>query len=578
MHKVFCLIIVLVTMAYISVFAQDEVSEQKVNTDYFQKILSNAPSLRRPENRAYVYARVGHALWKEDEKFARTLFQDSINELISAQVEIERIEYDRNKFEPLIYGQSPRWGILWTIADRDAETAFDLMLKSRPGRVSQLMGVKSNQSRLYQFANTELQNEQRLLALMIDQNPERAVKYLRENLKKHYSYQTLETLRKVFQKDAVLANSLAEEIGRSFLTSDINSENEKIGNLATFLTGFIESQRQTDESNLKISDGLLRDLASKLIDVYLDPYTNYIQVNPNLNIFFEKNFAARYEALKKKIEKSNKTNQTPQLQKLYKLLEQNSSPEELFSEGEKLPKEMRSQINRRAVSLIAESGDLSRARELFKENFPNEDVEAFISSYIFSQASTAIGQLKFDEGFRLLELVGEKRQKFMLLTYMAMTAFNADKEKNKNFAISVLEQARSVLAEMPENETDINALGTLAEKYSLIEPERAFPILEQLVTPINEISQANAVLAKYRGSGNFRLGEFQIDSDQYMNGTGSFGNVLNNLKTTDFERVWQITNGFSRTEIRLLMQLNLIDNSGITNLTYNYNTILRRRF
>ncbi len=51
-----------------------------------EQILADVQNLKLAENRAFVYAKIGGIVWKNDEKHARTLFQDSINELINAQI------------------------------------------------------------------------------------------------------------------------------------------------------------------------------------------------------------------------------------------------------------------------------------------------------------------------------------------------------------------------------------------------------------------------------------------------------------------------------------------------------------
>lgn len=575
----FCMIFLLFLGGVLSISAQEEQEQKKLwqerEIGVLQKILADADTLRRPENRAYIYAKVGSALWQADEKFARKLFQDSINELISAQNELEENQDAQRIFQNLIYGHTPRWEILFLIAARDAEFALDAMLKSRPAKISGEIAENSerNQTRRRQFAQQEIQNERRLVEMAADQNPERAVKLLRETITKDFNYQTVNLLRKLFQKDAALANQLAEEIGQKFLKKDLGDDSEKISNLSYFLSIFlVQRERQTEPKNFQIPEKLIYDLALKMLEINLNPSfsTGYFNHSNNLQ-YFEKTFPDRYAKLKQKIERQ--TNQTPQQKEYSKLLQGNVSPDELLSQAEKFPRDMRRQIYRQAGQKFAENGNLEQAKEIFNEHFSEEETAMYMSNYIYNLALKTISEGKIEQAFGLVNQMPDKQRKISILISIASAVFNKNREENKNQAVSILEQARALLPDMPESRNDMNSLINLANQFAAIEPERAFSIIEQLIAPLDELSQANAVFAKYHGHENFRLGEFQIGSGQISSlGVSGFENTLNMLKEKDFDRVSRIINSFSRFDLRLSLMINLSDGGGIINLPLNSRT------
>lgn len=578
MAKFCVLLLAFFACNFTSILAQEDKGKfERREIEFLQRIIVDSGGLQRPENRAYIYAKVGHILWQTDEKTARKLFQDSINEIITAQNELQDKQDTQGAFQGLIFGQSPRWEILFLIANHDAEFALDAMNKSRPAKISQLIAENSRnkQSRLRHFAATEMQNEQRLIGIEADQNPEGAVKLLRENMKKNVSYETLNLLRKIFQTDAALANSLAEEIGGQFLKTDLVENSDKMGTLSYFLSVFLVQQQKPDGKDLKIPDNLIRDLESRLLDAMLDPKLDYYQNHENNLEYFQKNFPDRYAKLKQRLEERSNTNQTPQQKEYYKLLQSDSSPAELLNQAENFPQNMRREIYRQAASKLAESGNFDRAREVFEENFSEEEADNYISNYAFSRASKAVSQEKFDEVFSLIDQIKYKNQKISLLISMASVIFEKNREENKNRAISILEHARSLLPQTPESESDLNSLSMLAGQFAVIEPEKAFSIIEQLVGPLEELSQASAVIAKYRGYGNYRLGEFQISGGNSSVGVSGFENVLKSLKQKDFDRALRITNNFSRPEIRLSLKVSLIDDSSFINLPINNRVIFR---
>ncbi|MEJ7701420.1 MAG: hypothetical protein WKF71_17505 [Pyrinomonadaceae bacterium] len=188
--RFFFVLALLVFPFFVSAQSVDVAEKEKLRqgTALLEQILADAKNLRLPENRAFVYAKVGNALWQTDEKRARTLFQNSIADLIAAQTEAEAEKGKKEYLNNLIYGQSPRWDILHTIAARDAEFALDAMSKTRPVKIAQAISNLNGhiQSQSQHYARNEVQSEQRIIAMAAEQNPQRAVKLLRESLKKMY--------------------------------------------------------------------------------------------------------------------------------------------------------------------------------------------------------------------------------------------------------------------------------------------------------------------------------------------------------------------------------------------------------
>ena len=176
---------------------------------------------------------------------------------------------------------------MFLIANRDAEFALAMQAKTRPESLPvSLESFSQTQiySTLYQAVKSDLQNEQRLIAIAADQNPERAAKLLRESIKKHISYESLNLLRKIYQKDAALGAKLADEIAEEFLSHDLTKNYEEMNVLSNFLSEFAVEKSATDKT-LKISENLVRSLAAKMLDVWLNPETTSFYGYTNSPIF-----------------------------------------------------------------------------------------------------------------------------------------------------------------------------------------------------------------------------------------------------------------------------------------------------
>lgn len=579
MSKLRFLSVFLLLFTIVPTLAQtDEVEKikekQRREIAFVEEILKDARHLRLPENRAFIYAKAADALWQTNEKRARELFQNSIGELLAAQAEVEGEKRNQRFFQNLLYGQSPRWEILWLIANRDADLALDAQVRTRPARLPlSLESFSENQiySNAFQFAKSEFQNEQRLFALAAEQNPQRAARLLRESINKNISYETLNLLRNIHQKDAPLAAKLAEEVAEKFLTIDYAKNYDAMNTLGNFLNEF-GAERQPDDQRLLLSEKLVRDLASKMLDVWLNPDVTSQYGNANLPVF-EKYFPERIAKVKQKFQRINNPTRPQEYSEYEKLMQSNPSGEELLNQAGKFSKNLRLQIYQQAAQKLAQNGNIQQAEKIIKEIYPDQ-TEFYVSQWQQGLAHKAIAEGKFDEANRLISQIDSEDAQINSLVYLASTIYQKDQKENKNWALSVLDQARGLLPDQPETANEINMLMNLAAQYAQVEPARAFTVVESLVSSMDELSQAQAVLAKYQMSGgNFRQGEFQIISGSYAYGAYNLPNILRTLKNTDAERVLQITNGFSRPDVRLSIQIQLVESNGqqIANLPINLN-------
>lgn len=557
-----------------SVFAQnnDEAVKEKLRqeTALLEQILADVKNLRLPENRAFIYAKVGNALWQTNEKRARALFQNSIADLIAAQTEAEAEKGKKEYLNNLIYGQSPRWDILNIIAARDAEFALDALVKTRPAKVAQAISnlTGDNQSPSRQYARSEIQGEQRIIALAVEQSPQRAVKLLRESLKKDVSYETVNLLKKIFQKDPETANQLAEEVGQKLLDTKLNEDNQDSSFIQYFLGEF--GQEKTEETaTLKVSDRLLRNLAEKIVKFVLRPNATSFYSNPSALKIIEKYFPASTAQIKQKQTKYE--NQNGQYQGYNKLMQGDASSEELLNQAEKYPRSYRNEIYRRAAEKTANSGNIAEAQKIITTNLSEEESESYLSQLNYNLATQAISQGKFNEANQYINQMSDEGGRLNTLIYLATSIYQRNPQENQKWAATVLDQARSLVSDTPEKTSEINSLVNVAAAYALIESAQAFRLVESLASPLNEFSEASAVVAKFSDyGGNFRQGEYQISAGNNPLGVYSLTSVLQTLKNKDFDRVIRFTNSFSRIDVRVSLMIQLIDsnfsNSSVQNL------------
>jgi hypothetical protein len=544
-------------------FAQnpDDVAKQKIlrQTKLLDQILTDAKSLRLPENRALVLARVGSAYWKTDEKQARKLFQEAAADLITAQSEAENEKSGKQYFQALIYGQSPRLEILNLMAVCDAELALEVMAKTRPAKIAQALNEPDSNSMTTagQYAASEIATEQHLVALAAEQNPQTATKRIRESLKKGATYETLNLLRQIYTKDAETANQLAAEVVEDFLKKDL-SKNQQTGEIIGYFICELGRDKAPGEKSLSVPDKLIRDLSLKLTDNWLDPKTNQFSGYGYCNAIIQKLFPDRFAQVKQKLDKMSNQSQTQENQEYTKITQSETPPDEMVARAENFSPSYRNEIYRIAADKYAQNGNLAQAERILSNNISADESERYLSQFYANLANQAASQGKFETANSYANQISDENQRMMTLIYLAQLIFQKDQKENRGSAIAVLEQVRALISDPPENQNDFNGVVNLITAYAEIDPNESFRLLESLTPPLNEIIQANFVLAKFRSYGGYRQGELEITNGNYM-GVYNLEYVVQNLKNKDFDRALQFTNGFTRPEIRIKLEMQLID-------------------
>ncbi|HVE58692.1 MAG TPA: hypothetical protein VNB22_17800, partial [Pyrinomonadaceae bacterium] len=340
----------------VSNFAQngdDEAAKEKIarETKLLEQILADAKNLRLPENRALIYARVGSAFWQTDEKRARKLFADAIADVITAQAEIQNEKGNKQYYAALIYGQSPRMDVINSVANRDAELALEYLARSRPVMIAEAVKNLNEDARsmIQQYARNEISAEQRLLGLAAEQNPQIALKRIRESMKKGFSYETFNLLKKIFSKDPQTADKLAEEVAESLLDKDLLKDYQT-ADAAGYFVADMGRVRAKDEKALQIPEELLRRLIMKMTDNWLGSKNNQLYGYWNCQAVIERLFPERTAQIKKKLEQLNNQNQNEEAVRYNSLISGETPPEEMLAQAEKFQSSYRNEIYRAAAN------------------------------------------------------------------------------------------------------------------------------------------------------------------------------------------------------------------------------------
>src|SRR5580765_8241182 len=126
----------------VNVFGQADQDAQKERqaklNSILEESLADVQGLKLPENRAFFYRRIGNLTWPKDQKRGRSLFMNAAAELMNAQAYAES-KRSVNPYNELLTGGNTRQQILNMIANRDAELALELLVKTRPAAIQRAM-------------------------------------------------------------------------------------------------------------------------------------------------------------------------------------------------------------------------------------------------------------------------------------------------------------------------------------------------------------------------------------------------------------------------------------------------------
>lgn len=566
------LVLVLVFCLTIQAQDADELAKEKERQKLAlsSSIAGDIGQLVLAENRALSFAKLGRSLWESDQKRARGLFQDAVAELIAAQTAAEAARKNGQHNE-LLTGQQTRPQLLEAIATRDADLALQSLYKTRPAAIQRAMLTSAAKDRKIgnstgndiHLRQAEISLEQRFLRMAADQDPARAVELLKKALKTGLANETLELLKKLHAKEPNTANDLASDVvaqlARKTFLIEGQLDHQAFHAATSILTEFIREKGSAD-NGLRFDASQMRSLAEKLIGFYIEDgnrfgYGYSFQLVP----IAEKLQPSAVEALKKSENRSLRWGGHHMIErdeKTLKLMNAETSIDEMLAQAPSLPVESRRQVYQSAASRLAADGQLDRARAVLRDNFSDDALESVNYSLEWNYVQHLTNQSRFSEAEAVINEFPDVNR-YSALVSLATNVYNQDK-KNKSYAVNLLEKARAQLGPKPETNMEMSYLTQIANAYSMIEPGEAFRIFETLVPQINELTEAAVITHGFQGSYNVRRGEILITQG------GSIGlhldiSTFRNLAKTDFDRTLSLIGSFSRREMRVSLKQQLLE-------------------
>ena len=555
--------------------AQKELEKQVLKM--LDDAVGEAETLKLANNRAIVYAIAGDLYWKFDEKHARDLFRRSGNELLTANADAEKEKGEgEGEYEDFYESTGVRNDVLPMIAKHDGDLAIELLLQTRPPKIAEALAKAAQPntkqgSGMFDFnpaqfqVQQEIALEQSFAVFAAEQNPDKAIKLIKESLSKGISWNVLPLLQKLNQKDEKKAASLADDVVKKIVDTDLTKKGDDL-NAAIRLLQFAtnpNASKNTEKKQFKFSDAQLKNLADKVFDTFMQPNNSLqmamalSQVMPSLEKFVPEKIAIlkqkQTEAMK------NLPPEIKQIQQRQKLWNPNSTPEEILAEIPKLNDFEKGLAYRSLGYKIAEVEDEARAKKLI-EQIPDEKARADASELVESaKISRTAKDGKLDEAKKMIGNLSKKKTQIQKLVALAMEFYKKATDKDRETAVNLMKDAKALANEYPEDEDELNDLMEIVRGYAVVDPAEGFRIFEPIVDQINDFVQASAILSKYNKHNRiFKKGELVMKVNGYSwEGLLLFRyiNQIQLLGKADLNRMNLFSNKFQRSDARTIVKL-----------------------
>lgn len=539
------------------------------------EIVAGALSLKLPENRSFVFAAAADLLWEHDEPRARNLFWDALNTLTLLAKPVNPNAPEKNQKgakpsakekEPKDKGQSKReyfavfalrQDLITRVARRDPQLALDMLRSSRQPP------VEPNYES-FPFPDDRAL-EQQIAAEAAARDPEKALQLARDSLAKGLSHELFNLLYRLNQKDAGVGTKFAGDIIDKLRGRNIGTDSYS-AHIAVSLLSFSRPPREV--SNEKIRGPqirrlkLNRDQRRELVEMITNAA---LTGSANANLLFtisdimpevEEFVPERVTLLKGKMAAFSQTlNKQQKIWNEYNSLVDNGTPEDVLRLASRAGNDQR-ELEQQAVELAV----MRRRGDALRE-FVNTEIEdqsrrkTLLDALDAAEIDLAAYKGDVEELQKLLPRIRRPEERARA---MAQIAVALEKKGIHDEALKMLDEAQILLKTDLNDAAQTNALLALVAAYALVEPAKAFGIIEHTIDRANNEVARFLLLDKIAKSGAVKKGEIRLQQAGMVPidvAVFKYGKAITALAISDFDRTKAAADRFERNELRLMVRL-----------------------
>ncbi len=520
------------------------------------EIATGALSLKLPENRAFVLAESADLMWERDEKRARNLFWDALNTLTLVTVPASNEPEAKKNLKSFLAGFGLRRELILKVARRDPELALDLLrsLQAPPPellRASYLPDL-----------------EQEIAAEAATRDPKRAFQIARESLAKGLTFSVFNLLLRLHDLDTELGSRFAGELIDKLQTKNIATDivasrlaMELLVSSRTPIEPAGDDTYRGEASPLQLGREQRRQLVDMLANsaLGLSANNNLLYSIKELMPEFEEFAPDRVPLLQKKFAVLNETLTKEQKGwQQFNSLARNGTPEELLAASQEINSEHRPWLQQQAIVSAVLRKRADSLREYINAEIEDEGTrKSLIDTLDTEQINSAINKGNVDELRKVLAMTRRKEERARAMAEMALLL---EKKGEHDEALKLLDEAQTLIKSDFSSDTQTNALLALVCAYALVEPARAFAIMEGAIDRANDQISKLMLLDKVVRTGTVKKGEFILQNSGGISMDFvmfRYGKSVSILAKTDFDRTKGLADRLGRNELRMMARLML---------------------
>lgn len=531
----------------------DEFSEEtrKQAVELLRETAGDVNNLRSLENRISFSSEVASIMWFHDEQEARVMYQSVISDFkqllfqydsqLNAMGDAKEDYYGGGGFlggemnekaklmRKLQKAVSVRQQIVASIAEHDPQLALDFYDAS--------LNSITNAEFRQRFAG-DAYFVTRLLTEIAQKDPNKAAEFGRKSLANGINYQHIELLKKIYAKDVDKGAEFAEEMAKKL--KDATSDSEEYYMLGTVLQVGADNLAKAKKDNKKpmFTEQTLRDLTEVLAQLLLksgEPRgMEYIEL-------IEKFSPSRAVQIRARNNNRNSLSNRSGYAS-------NAVPRIYAANA--------ANVSANSASVTSNKDSAANAEEVPSE----EDLMKNITNLQNKDLAKEEREKVITKARKIISSLPGRQAKIFALSSLASQIY---KVGDKDLAAEIMREAEGLVNLQPKNYQDYIEVWLLINGYAQSDASKAFPILEDAVSRINDTLNAFVKVAEFidvQGEiiddGEVQVGAFGGSMvREITNGLGQTDSVLRNLAKADLVRTRAVTNRFDKPEIRVLAKM-----------------------
>ncbi len=589
--------------------AQAEEDKQKAEKQAYallEEVITDAQSLRLPENRGRMQVAAADLLWARDEGRARSLFMTTAASIAEAQRQTQTDTGDRAAFVQARAAMQLRQELVLTAARHDPALAYQLFQMTRRPQTSADAQQQGNRIRM----DDDSILEQRLLAMVAAADPALAIRKAEELLDKGQYTPTLagmltqlqakdktaaarlsDKLISRLQPEALLASrdadylafsllqpgprpadtqaadakspasadargALGEAAYRSLLDSVITTALKATPNATGGQGGGVRGGRGANNARGGVVIGQAGAQPQQQTDAQVEQRNarQVLGLLQTLTPQVDQYAPTRAQAVRQKLTElgidSNNNNPRAAFTQFGALMQQGTA-DSLLTAATAAPPQLQPRLYQQAALRALDEGSVERARQIANEHLDADARGVVIQAIDARQAVRKAKASQLEEVRQTLARLPSDEERVALLLQLADSARTDDQK----LALQFLEEARNLVTRRATNYQQFESQLQVAHAYATVDPARSFEVLELGINQLNELLPAAALLSGFEVN-IFKDGEMSLPGNSTL-GTmvARYGQELAVLAKSDFERARATADHFQYPEARLLARL-----------------------